>query len=281
MRRKEKIKFSLIIILAAAVFHFSGCSENENAITPGDSPTIPPQTSMVIDFTEFPDTNSPGPLYKFEPSDTILRGNWGWAAGHVWVWSTLIKAGLAIPVAAFAESFNHQPVQQPDGSWLWTYTLTISGIDYTAKLYGTSVTGGIDWRMLLTKAGFYTDFEWFTGFSNTPATEGTWTLNKDPNDPVPFLFIQWSRNVEENTAEVKYTNIIPNVPENGSYIHYGKTTDITYNRFFNIFGEAENRLINVEWNYEEHFGRVKDPHHFGNESWYCWDEMLLDTECPE
>lgn len=135
--------------------------------------------------------------------------------------------------------------------------------------------------MLLTKAGFYTDFEWFTGYSNLPATEGTWTLNQDPSDPDPFLFIEWSRNVEDGTAEVKYTNIIPNAPENGSYIHYGKTNDVTYNRFFNIFGKVENRLINVEWNYEQHFGRVKDPQHFGNESWYCWDEMLLDTQCPE
>ncbi|MBT8378840.1 MAG: hypothetical protein KJN64_06405 [Ignavibacteria bacterium] len=281
MKLIGKFKVTSLILLAAILLQINACSEDETALTPGDSPTVPPQTSMVVDFTEFPDTNSPGPLFRLEPSDTILRGNWGWAAGHVWVWSTIIKVGMAIPVAAFVESFNHQPVQQPNGSWLWTYTLTISGINYTAKLYGTSVTNGIEWRMLLTKAGFYTDFEWFTGFSNTPATEGTWTLNKDPNDPVPFLLIEWSRNVEDNTAQVKYTNIVPNVPENGSYIHYGKTNEITYDRFFNIFGIAENRLINVEWNYKEHFGRVKDPQHFGSENWNCWDEMLFDTQCPE
>jgi hypothetical protein len=281
MKLIKKFKVASLIFSAAILLQFTACSEDETAITPGNSPTLPPQSSMAIDFNEFPDTNSPGPLFKFEPSDTILRGNWGWAAWHVGVWSTLIKVGLAIPVAAFAESFNHQPVQQPDGSWLWTYTVTVSGIDYTAKLFGKGVTNGIEWRMLLTKAGFYTDFEWFTGFSNVPATEGNWTLNQDPNDPNPFLLIEWSRNVENGTAEVKYTNIVPGAPANGSYIHYGKTNEVTYNRFFNIFGQEENRLINIEWNYEQHFGRVKDPQHFGNESWYCWDEMLFDTECPE
>jgi hypothetical protein len=281
MKMTIKGRIASLILLVVIALQIGACSENETALTQGDKPVLPPQSSMAIDFNEFPDTNSPSPIFKFEPTDTILRGNWGWAAIHVGVWSTIIKIGLAIPVAAFAESFNHQPVQQPDGSWLWSYTVNISGIDHTAKLFGKNVTNGIEWRMLLTKAGFYTDFEWFTGFSNTPATEGTWTLNHNPNDPFPFIFIEWSRNVEENTGEVKYTNIVPNAPENGSYIHYGKTNDVTYNRFFNIFGQEENRLINVEWNYEGHFGRVKDPMHFGDENWYCWDENLIDTICPE
>ncbi len=280
MKLTKKSGYLGVFIILASIY-FTSCSENETAITPADSPTVPPQSTMIIDFNEFPDTSSPGALLKYEPVDTVLRGNWGWAAIHVGVWSTLIKVGMAIPVAAFVESFNHQPVQQPDGSWLWTYTLTISGIDHVVKLYGTGVTNGIEWRMLLTKTGFYTDFEWFTGFSNTPATEGNWTLNHKPDDPVPFLYIEWSRNVEENSAEVKYTNIIPNSAENGSYIHYGKTNDITYNRFFNIYGIEEDRLINVEWNYDQYYGRVKDPKHFGDNNWYCWDENLFDTLCPE
>ena len=280
MRFKVLNKAAGFLVLISLLLSQIACTEEETPVNQGNVPTLPPQSSMVIDFNEFPDTSTITPLLKFEPSDTILRGNWGWAAIQVGVWSTLLKITLAVPVAAFAESFNHQPVQQPDGSWLWTYTLTISGIDHTAKLYGQSDPNGISWRMLLTKSGFYTDFEWFTGFSNVPATEGNWTLNHNPNNPNPLIFIEWTRNVDENTAEVKYTNIVPNAPENGSYIYYGKTNDLTYNRFFDIFGKAENRLINVEWNYEQYFGRVKDPLHFGNENWYCWDENLLDIQCP-
>jgi hypothetical protein len=281
MKLIEKIRILSIVLIIAIVLQFIACSEEENTLNQGDKPIVPPQNSMVIDFNEFPDTTAPGPLYKVEFGDTVLRGNWGWAAGHVWIWSTLLKVTLAIPVAAFIESFNHQPVQQLDGSWLWTYTVTISGIDHIAKLYGTSVTDGVEWQMLLTKAGFYTDFEWFTGFSNLPATVGTWTLNHNPNDPVPFLFIEWSRNAEDDLADVKYTNIVPNAPANGSYIYYGKTAGETYNRFFDIFGIEENRLINTEWNYEQHFGRVKDPKHFGDNDWHCWDRNLFDTPCPE
>lgn len=115
MKLIKKSNLASIIFFLAILLLFAACSEDETALTPGNSPTVPPQSSMAVDFNEFPDTNSPGPLFKFEPSDTVFRGNWGWAAWHVGVWSTLIKIGLAIPVAAFAESFNHQPVQQPDG----------------------------------------------------------------------------------------------------------------------------------------------------------------------
>ena len=37
----------------------------------------------------------------------------------------------------------------------------------------------------------------------------------------------------------------------------------------------------IKWNYEMKFGRVKDPIRFGVENWYCWDENLNDTNCPE
>ena len=40
-------------------------------------------------------------------------------------------------------------------------------------------------------------------------------------------------------------------------------------------------IIDIKWNYEQHFGRVKDPIHFEDENWHCWDEKLDDINCPE
>jgi len=101
-----------------------------------------------------------------------------------------VNDNTCCPVAAFVESFNHQPVQQLDGSWLWSYDVTVGRVVHTAKLFGQTVSEGFAWRMSLSKQDFYTDFEWFTGLSNLPATEGTWTLNQDPNNPNPFLSIE-------------------------------------------------------------------------------------------
>jgi len=266
-----------ILFVLAIIVLIVSCEDDKTTNPQDQAPTIPPQSSMVINFEEFPDTASGS-----APEILIIsKRNWGWAAGNVAVWNSVLTLTLAVPVAAFIEAFNHQPVKQTDGSWLWQYSISVGEVLFTAKLFGKTVTEVVEWKMLLTKQGAYTDFEWFTGFSNLPATEGTWTLNKDPNLPTSFLFIEWHRNTTEGTADVKYTNIIPVTTENGSYIFYGKTNEVLHNRFYQIFGAEENRLIDIKWNYEQYFGRVKDSIYFEDSNWHCWDDRLDDTDCPE
>ncbi len=265
---------SSILFLVFFFLYFQGCKD---VTDPTDNaPTIPPTNTMVMDFTEFPDTSTVNPLPKLS---VATYQNWGWAAINVSYWNSLVTVTLTVPVLAFTEAFNHQPTLQNDGSWLWTYNFTAGGVIYTSKLYGTPNVDGVDWKMLLTKTGEYSDFEWFTGFSNLPATEGTWTLNLDPANPEPFINIDWQRNVEENTASVQYTNIIPGDPGNGSYIKYGKTIDSTYNRYYKIWSAQNSNLTDIIWNYENHFGSVNDQQHFGDPNQHCWDELLMDSDC--
>jgi hypothetical protein len=272
----NKMIFTLVVLISLMLF---SCSEEDPNAPAEQRPDIPPQSTFVMDFSEFPDTLAPALLGKVFSTDTLQRTNWGWAALNAGVWNIVLTITLAVPVAAFGEAFNHEPVQQPDNSWLWTYDLNIGGIVHTAKLFGSTVSEGNEWRMLVTKQGYYEDFEWYTGFSNFPRTSGTWALNKDPNDPNPFLFIEWNRNTQQNTADIKYTNIVPGDPANGSYIFYGKTNGDPYNRFYDIFGQEENRNINIEWNYENLFGRVMDELRFGDQDWHCWNEQLFNIDC--
>jgi len=271
------IKVLPILLVFGVIGLIVSCEDDKTTNPQDQAPTIPPQSSMTINFDEFPDTISSNDF----DNQSVSKRNWGWAAWNVAVWNSVLTLTLAVPVAAFNEALNHQPVEQPDGSWLWQYSVAVQEELITAKLYGKTVVEGVEWRMLLTKEGSYTDFEWFTGFSNLPATEGTWTLNKDPNLPSPFLFIEWHRNTEEGTADIKYTNIVPGVPENGSYIHYGKTNEVPHNRFYQIYGAEENRLIDIKWNYELYFGRVKDSIYFEDSNWHCWDDKLDDITCLE
>jgi len=279
MKSKKDFNKTIFILIPLISFIFLSCSTEEPITPTEESPDIPPQSTFIMDFSEFPDTTSPVLLGKTLSPDTLQRTNWRWAAINIGFWNTILTITLAVPVAAFAEAFNHEPVQQPDDSWLWSYDVTVGGIVHTANLFGTSVTNGVEWRMLLTKQGFYENFEWYTGFSNQLHTEGNWTMNKNPDDPVSFLYITWHRNIEQNTADIKYTNIVPQAPENGSYIFYGKTTGNQYDRFYDIYGQVENRLINIEWNYVNLFGRVMDPIYFGDTDWHCWDEQLFNIDC--
>jgi len=269
---------TLPILFVLGIIELIVSCEDDKTTNPQDqAPTIPPQTSMIINFDEFPDTSSIGGM----DYQVVAKRNWSWAAGHIAVWNSVLTLTLAIPVAAFVEAFNHQPIKQSDGSWLWQYNITVQEALYTAKLNGKTVAEGVEWKMLLTKEGEYTDFEWFTGFSNLPASEGTWMLNKDPNSPSAFLSIEWKRNTQEETADVKYTLLSPALPQDGSYIFYGKTNEVPLNRFYQIFKAESNNVIDIKWSYESYFGRVKDSIYFEDTNWHCWDDRLDDTDCLE
>ena len=266
-----------ILFVLGIIVLIVSCEDDKTTNPQDQAPTIPPQTSMIINFDEFPDTSSIGGM----DYQVVAKRNWSWAAGHIAVWNSVLTLTLAVPVAAFVEAFNHQPIKQSDGSWLWQYNITVQEALYTAKLNGKTVAEGVEWKMLLTKEGDYTDFEWFTGFSNLPASEGTWMLNKDPNSPSAFLSIEWKRNTQEETADVKYTLLSPALPQDGSYIFYGKTNEVPLNRFYQIFKAESNNVIDIKWSYESYFGRVKDSIYFEDTNWHCWDDRLDDTDCLE
>ena len=206
------------------------------------------------------------------------QANWNWAVWNVGVWSLFIAAGRLVPSAAFLESFNHTPQQQPDYSWIWSYKVTAGGDVYSAKLHGKFIddyngTGsGVRWDMYISKQGEYTDFLWYYGESNLPATEGFWILKNNPTAQTDLVQIDWERDLAEGTYSITYTNIVPDGPENGGYISHGATTGDPYNRFYNIYNKGADNLTEIEWNSATKEGRVKDANHFGNSDWHYWNE---------
>jgi hypothetical protein len=271
------IKSLPIFLVIAAIGLIVSCEDDKTTNPQDQAPTIPPQSSLLVNIQEFPDTSKVGGY----DNPSLTKGNWAWAAGNIKYWNSVLTVTLTVPAAAFAEAFNHQPVQQSDGSWLWKYSVTVNEETYTAKLFGMNLSYGVDWKMLLSKSGSYTDLEWFTGFSNLSATEGNWIVNNNPDLPSPFLSIEWKRNIQEETADIKYTLVSPTIQHNGSYIFYGKTNEVPLNRFYQIFNSENSNLIDIKWNYESKFGRVKDTVYFEDINWHCWDERLDDTNCTE
>lgn len=218
---KKRLAILAILMLLTAHLFLTSCNKDEPSAPQEDAPPIPPLSTFQIDLSDFDTSKAllmPEGLGK--TTAVLTKQNWGWAALNVGVWNAALTLTMIVPVAAFVESFNHQPVQQPDGSWQWSYNFTVGLTVHTAKLSARAVDGDIHWKMLISKQGAYTDFEWYTGVSNLVATEGTWQLNMDPNTspPTPFLDIEWHRNPQAGSADVKYTNIIPGNAGNGDYI---------------------------------------------------------------
>ena len=281
----------LIILLCA------GCASSTNNSKTAKPPEIPPQSTFVMDFSDFVQSKS---SYNPSQTSTILlasfspergrvittpnalgdRSNWVFAALNVGFWNLTGFVGLAIPVTAFVESIKQTPVKQPDGSWIWTYSITVQGITYTAELHGKYIDSSVRWDMYIAKENEYTDFLWYYGESNLGSTQGYWVLKDKPSNPNDLLRIDWHRDPANETGDIKYTNIVPGGAENGGYISFAVTKTQDFNRAYIIYNKGKNETTSIEWSSTTKAGHVKDSLHFGDSNWHCWDSSLNNTTCP-
>jgi hypothetical protein len=264
---KARAPLHLLLILIIPLLTIAGCGEVSGA------PTIPPEDTFVISFEDFRTSG----LARFDIGD---QSNWNYAALSIGIWSTIIKVGLAVPVAAFQASLHNIPLHQPDGSWLWSYSVNIGGSIHTAQLHAQFITEGVHWAMNITKEGEYEDFLWYYGDCDLPATEGFWILKTSPTDPTDLIRIDWSRDVSAGTHAVRYTNIVPDGPENGGYIDTQYTNDTPYDHVWDLYNKGQDNHTYIEWSSTGGEGRIKDSNHFGDEDWHCWDVDHINSECP-
>lgn len=262
---KNILGLAIVILIAFT----TSCKKNEDPLQ------LPPEGSFIMDFSDFKDTSTT----KSTKGDTTYQ-NVAFSVVNVGVWNFLITVGMAVPVAAFVESFKHEPSQDKEGWWNWTYSFNVGVATYTANLKGKRNDSKINWEMYISKTGFgaFTDFLWYTGESNVDNTSGKWILYEKPTNASQMLQITWSDD-KNGTADIKYENIIPNGAENGGYINYGKNTNEPFNRFYDIFNKGKNNHTNIEWNKESKEGRVMDPIHFSDNSWHCWTSEGVDIVC--
>ncbi len=276
---KIKKSVALTMIVAIVIAAFPGCGDDGGTNIEYTAPDLPPMTSFLMDFSGFAQERLAVPAPGEEGLDaSFSRLNWFWSASNLVAWNTLITFGFAIPVAAFLESFNHEATRQPNGAWLWDYNFTL-GVPHLAELYGKIEDDEVVWEMYISRDEAYTDFLWFYGWSALDGSEGTWILNQDPDSETPVIEIVWHRDTEAGTADIKYTNVIPGDPEHGGYIHYGVTGGTPYDAFYDIYVASRTNHTNIEWNLDDKYGRVKDPDHFLNDDWHCWDGLLDDAVC--
>ena len=247
----HKHTYSFIVkavrILLLGIIIFPACETDKER----DPPLLPPASSMVIDFSDFQQTKK----------SELTAFNWVNAALNVAIWNTVITVGLAVPVAAFRESFKHEGVYHGDKEWIWSYNVTVFGVIYKADLHGTLQDDNVLWEMYVTKTDDFTDFLWYYGEVSLDQTEGFWIMNENPEDPSELLRIDWTRETGAETSEIKYTNIQPGGAENGGYIRYGKLSEGDYDYFYDIYVKSTDKLINIQFNSETKEGRIKEPEH--------------------
>jgi len=271
---RGKALLHLFLVLVVAVLTVTGCGGASGA------PTIPPVETFDIPFEDFEN----GGMGGFVSFQTGNQSNWNHAAFAVGIWSTIIRVGLAVPVAAFRASFHNIALQQDDGSWIWSYSVNIGGSIYTAELHAQFVTEviaeGVRWSMNISKEGEYEDFLWYYGECDLPAMEGFWILKKSPTNTTDLVRIDWSRNISAGTHAIRYTNIVPSGPENGGYIDTQYTKGTPYDHIWDMYNKGLDNHTYIEWSSITGEGSVQDLNHFGDDDWHCWNGTRVNVTCP-
>jgi hypothetical protein len=276
---------SLLVITSIVSGFFWGCEKKKD--TP---PSLPPVSSMSIDFSNFiPPTK--GGINQGEVKGITVadKSNWALASTTAGVWNLILALNLAVPVASFGVAVNKTPVYLDNKTWEWSYGFNVIGAVYKARLTGQIRTTDVKWEMNISKDGIgaFDEILWFEGTSKLDGTSGQWVLNHSQAFPEPMLQIDWTKTGKE-IGNIKYTYIREKKddrtvdPFKSSFIEYGLTTNIL-NAFYNVHQNtgASNVFndVNIEWNTTNHNGHIKANHYFQDTSWHCWNEVGDNVTC--
>ena len=270
---KKLFSLGLILILFSGTF--TNCKKDK-----GDPPVLPPQESMVIDFSNFASLKKSADLLSDQKGTE--NSNWDFAATVAGVWKLIINTTLIVPITSFKLAIDQDPVYLSTKTWQWSFNVSVSGVTYNARLTGQIGSSDITWKMYVTKEGTggFSEFLWFEGTSKLDGTGGQWILYQSSQSPDAMLQIDWTK-TGTAIASVKYTYVKNLDSFKTSYIEYGLTSN-TLNAFYNIhyYNSAKFSDVNVEWNTTAHNGRVKSIDYLGDNIWHCWNENKINITCP-
>jgi hypothetical protein len=282
--RMRGLKRVLAVFMMAAMVMATipGCGDDGDGGTGTQAtpPELPPLWTFKVDFSDFVQGGQYGPIKGADPFDPLSsKHNWLWASTNVFVWHTMISVALLVPVLSFVEALGHEPVRQPDGTWVWDYNVGAGQTMLLVELHGRVEGEEVTWEVYLSLEDQYEDFMWYSGQCDLEGTEGTWTLKQSPEEPEDMLLIEWERDPDTETGNVKYSNVIPGDPENGAYVYYEISEGGTYDAYLDVYHKQDEWHTYIEWHRTNKVGRIKDSDHFGDDLWHCWDGNFDDVAC--
>ena len=275
---QSKILIALLTLSLLFVC-FIGCGEdadeNGNGDDIGEAPELPPDSSMTINLSEFgadkleaPGLNAP-----------LAQVNYTVAKTTVIVVNAAVITALVTPVAIFTAAKNETPVEQDDGSWLWTYKKAIGLRTFTANLTGKKEGDKNVWSMKVSSDAVLLpldNFEWYTGVCAKDNTSGSWQFfdPQTPDQANPTVAIDWQVGLDLKgvKSELTFTNKKADSAYHGDVLKYnveGNMASISH------IDASENTESIIQWDLETTAGSITGPD--GNKA--CWDEDKQDVAC--
>jgi len=258
---KKRLSQIVTIAILCSVVLLAGCEKQKD----DSGPALPPLSAFAIDVDDFTAAGTKKSI------DTM--SNFHICVGAVSYWNLILSLSMAVPVAAYAEAFNHNAERVDNDTWRWSYSVNET---YAARLTADVANDSIYLTMFITKSGAYEDLVWYTGKCDILRTGGEWMVYDIPNDSeTSWLKIIWNADYETETFDIRYSIVKPG-DYLGSYIEYGITGNSDYNAYYNLYNSETNMIYEIDYNTETHVGTVTD-----GLNQLCWNENFANTLCSQ
>jgi len=300
-------KLATALTTIPMIIFAAGCGDEDSPLDPGGdgSLSLPDAQSLSIQLTGLNDAYVPEPRGGDGSRDVVVVDHTVPGANAKWLdgksaaadsasssnynagrtaFSTMNSsvAGLASASAyAFAGAFATTPSAQPDGSWLWSYSMLDGWLKYDLALTGRVNNGQTEWTMYVTTTGRTrnaSSFLWMTGTTAANGLSGSWQIyDMDaPSASTTLLRIDWTRDASGGITSFWLNNRVGH-PGYGDYLTYSLSQNEATLEYSKSGGSYSSDL---RWNLTTTAGSVRMPlYNSGSEA--CWDEQHINMSCSQ
>ncbi len=258
------IMLSLVVILAS-------CNTDDEVTPAFPAPELPPIESMEMNFSNFNDDNSGGRVESDQ--------NWSRAVIHVGVWNAILALNIAVPVASFKVAIAQSPSYDASRElWVWRFDHTVFGRTYSFELTGKVISNTVEWNMYASEENGFQNVLWYTGEMQLDGSSGYWLLNKDGDNPVTYLRVDWEKSGDQ-VGTIRYTSVETGAALEDSFIEYAQTNGTEFNRTYDIYIDSDDNMVDIDWHHDNGNGRIKNPRFYGDDNFRCWGTDFQDVDC--
>lgn len=272
---------STLMLIVCVIFSIQlfGCSEDseDSESDVSEAPPLPPDESMIVDLSAFGiEEAETGP----EANTSAPGKNYANAVARAVIINTSVAAASAGPTKLFRMAKNSVPVEQEDGSWLWSYSMKYGLYTLEAKLTGIVKGKKTDWSMKVSNDSpnfTLKDFEWFTGTSTEGNSTGSWQFFDldTPEEHNSTVKVDWVVQLVLMKADLSFENNDTHSEYLGDVLTYNvadKIVTMTYK------DDSENETWDITLDAQTGAGSLKVKKYNGGER-ACWDAQKQDVNC--
>ena len=280
MMTRGKIIFLAEVLILLSLIINSSCNDE---IEHGDPPQLPPSEAFLMNFVEFPDPGDSllSKLNSGGSEDISSFYNWEYAISTLNEWDNIAEFPMSLSVACYLEALKIDPVYIGNNAYGWSCIYLFKEELYDARMVGNWVADlNFKVEMYIAKIGSngFNRFKWFEGIILHDGTHGMWILYESPENPRRLLRIEWNKDLEKKTSDIKYTNLTQGPLPNGSSIQFKINNEFYHDASFTIIKPG--KKVVIEWNRANKSGHIIDPFKFNDYgAWHCWTDLLEDIVC--